>query len=87
MYKRVCRSHILLTVAFFHIQYSGPNKAALDNRANQLNPNHVPSGPGRSAGYHGAGNRADLNNHANQLNPNNHRDACEKVYTEFSIFT
>jgi len=43
----------------------------LDNRANQLNPNHIPSGPGRPAGYRGAGTAADLNNHANQLNLNN----------------
>ena len=45
-------------------------KQVLDNRANQLNPNHVPSGPGRPAGYHGAGTKFDLDNHANQLNPN-----------------
>eukprot|EP00287_Rhodomonas_sp_CCMP768_P014276 CAMPEP_0196756142 /NCGR_PEP_ID=MMETSP1091-20130531/100024_1 /TAXON_ID=302021 /ORGANISM="Rhodomonas sp., Strain CCMP768" /LENGTH=54 /DNA_ID=CAMNT_0042104705 /DNA_START=15 /DNA_END=179 /DNA_ORIENTATION=+ len=47
------------------------NKGAQDNKANQLNPNHAASGPGRSAGYHGAGSKCDLNNHANQLNPNN----------------
>jgi len=50
---------------------SGLDKAALDNRANQLNPNHVPSGPGRPAGYRGLGTQTDLNNHANQMNPNN----------------
>jgi len=40
------------------------------NRANQCNPTHTPSGPGRQSGYHGSGSKADLNNHANQLNPN-----------------
>jgi len=49
----------------------GLDKAALDNRANQLNPNHAPSGPGRPAGYRGTGTKFDLDNHANQLNPNN----------------
>ena len=42
-----------------------------NNRANQLNPNHSASGPGRASGYAGAGTKADLKNHANQLNPNN----------------
>ncbi|ODM97158.1 DNA polymerase beta [Orchesella cincta] len=51
--------------------YLGLDKKALDNRANQMNPNHAPSGPGRPAGYQGQGTRADLNNHANQMNPNN----------------
>lgn len=41
------------------------------NRTNQCNPTHVPSGPGRTAGYHGDRSSANLNNHANQLNPNN----------------
>lgn len=41
------------------------------NRTNQCNPNHTPSGPGHTAGYHGAGTKADLNNHSTQLNPNN----------------
>jgi len=43
----------------------------MDNRANQCNPNHLVSGPGRYAGYHGAGTKYDLDNHGNQLNPNN----------------
>lgn len=50
--------------------FKGLDKKAIDNRANQLNPNHAPSGPGRPAGYQGEGTLADLNNHANQLNPN-----------------
>eukprot|EP01132_Coremiostelium_polycephalum_P003929 gene3929-4905_t len=41
-----------------------------DNRSNQCNPNHKPSGPGRSSGYSGSGTKADLNNHSNQMNPN-----------------
>jgi len=49
----------------------GLDKAALDNRANQLNPNHPPSGPGRPAGYRGTATKFDVDNHANQLNPNN----------------
>jgi len=44
---------------------------AINNRANQLNPNHKMSGPGRPAGYGGTGSKFDLDNHANQLNPNN----------------
>jgi len=47
------------------------DKAATDNRANQLNPNHETSGQGRPAGYHGKGDAPDLKNHGNQLNPNN----------------
>ncbi|XP_017484425.1 PREDICTED: uncharacterized protein LOC108381785 [Rhagoletis zephyria] len=46
------------------------DKRGVDNRSNQQNPNHQPTGPGRSAGYQGAGTRSDLNNHANQSNPN-----------------
>lgn len=45
-----------------------PNKAAVDNRANQLNPNHASSGPGRVSGYSGSGTQADLDNHSMQLN-------------------
>ncbi|OXA49874.1 uncharacterized protein LOC110854730 [Folsomia candida] len=45
-------------------------KAALDNKANQCNPNHGPTGKDRAAGYEGKGDEADLDNHANQLNPN-----------------
>ncbi|CAG7678979.1 unnamed protein product [Allacma fusca] len=48
----------------------GLDKASLDNRAKQLNPNNPASGPGRPAGYQGAGTKLDLDNHANQLNPN-----------------
>lgn len=44
-----------------------------DNRANQCNPNHSSTGPGRFSGYGGARSMADLNNHSNQLNPNNWR--------------
>jgi len=54
-------------------------QAVLDNRANQLNPNHVRSGPGRPAGYRGAGTKLDLDNHANQLNPNNPVYAAGRV--------
>lgn len=41
-----------------------------DNRTNQCNPNHGPTGPGHQAAYGGAGTKADLDNHGNQLNPN-----------------
>lgn len=41
------------------------------NRTNQCNPNHLKSGPGRPAGYHGDASKAALDNHSNQLNPNN----------------
>lgn len=43
---------------------------AQDNHANQLNPNHVATGPGKPAGYQGKGDKDDLDNHSNQLNPN-----------------
>lgn len=43
----------------------------INNRANQRNPNHTRSGPGRPAGYSGIGDQPDLDNHSNQLNPNN----------------
>lgn len=49
----------------------GLDKSSVDNRANQQNPNHHPTGPGRPAGYPGAGTKPDLNNHGNQMNPNN----------------
>lgn len=42
-----------------------------NNRANQCNPNHAPSGPGHTAGYAGDTSRAAQNNHSNQCNPNN----------------
>jgi len=41
-----------------------------NNRANQCNPNHGPTGPGHNAGYGGTGGQADRDNRANQLNPN-----------------
>lgn len=47
------------------------DKQGQDNRANQCNPNHTPTGPGHLTGYQGEGTPSDLNNHANQLNPNN----------------
>lgn len=59
----------------------GLGKAALDNRANQLNPNHVKSGLGRSAGYPGLSTAADLNNHANQLNPNNAKYGLSRFFS------
>lgn len=40
------------------------------NRTNQCNPTHKPTGPGHNAGYGGTGTKPDLNNHANQTNPN-----------------
>jgi len=46
------------------------DKATLDHRANQLNPNHAASGPGRSAQYRGKGTKADLDNRSDQMNPN-----------------
>lgn len=39
-----------------------------DNKANQGNPNHGPTGTGHAAGYTGAPSNVD--NRANQLNPN-----------------
>eukprot|EP00667_Euglena_gracilis_P034051 EG_transcript_57670 len=44
-------------------------KAALDNRANQFNPNH-PEYRGGTTRYTGDRSQAALDNHANQLNPN-----------------
>lgn len=49
------------------------DKAGQDNRANQQNPNHEKTGPGRSAYYSGTGTKPDLDNHSNQKNPNNER--------------
>jgi len=46
------------------------DKNAINNRANQLNANQVPSGPGRPARYRGTGKKLDLDNHTNQLNTN-----------------
>jgi len=42
-----------------------------NNRGNQCNPNHTPTGPGRQSAYQGSQERANVNNHGNQLNPNN----------------
>lgn len=47
------------------------DKAAVDNRADQKNPNNNETGPGKEAGYHGKGDKADLDNHSDQKNPNN----------------
>ncbi|GLH07860.1 Uncharacterized protein GBIM_13264 [Gryllus bimaculatus] len=47
------------------------DKATQDNRTNQCNPNHSPTGPGHKSGYQGTGTKADLDNHSKQLNPNN----------------
>lgn len=44
-----------------------------ENRTNQCNPTHKPTGPGHDAGYQGAGTKDDLDNHANQKNPNNEK--------------
>lgn len=41
------------------------------NRGNQCNPNHVPTGPGHKAGYQGDRSQANLDNRANQKNSNN----------------
>jgi len=49
------------------------DKKAQDNRTNQCNPTHTPSGPGHQASYKGAATKADLDNRSNQLNPNNPR--------------
>ena len=53
--------------------YSGTgDKADLDNRSNQLNPNH-PEYRGGTTKYTGIGDnlKADLDNRSNQKNPNN----------------
>lgn len=44
---------------------------ASQNRTNQCNPTHRPTGPGHQASYGGSGTRSDLNNRSNQMNPNN----------------
>lgn len=41
------------------------------NRTNQCNPTHAPTGPGHTASYQGSRESANMNNHANQCNPNN----------------
>lgn len=43
------------------------------NRANQCNPEHKQTGPGRPAGYQGSREKANLDNHAEQRNPNNEK--------------
>lgn len=45
-------------------------KKAVDNRANQLNPNNPASGPGRNKSDV-TGNASNVDNRANQMNPNN----------------
>lgn len=45
------------------------DKNAMDNRRDQCNPKHTPSGPGHDAGYHGTGTKDDLDNHSRQGNP------------------
>lgn len=52
------------------------DKEAQDNRRDQCNKDHKPTGPGHDAGYPGKGDKPDLDNHSNQLNPNNpeHKD-------------
>lgn len=57
---------------------------SIENRTNQCNPNHQPTGPGHQAGYQGAGTKPDLNNHANQLNPNNGLYQPPKKWKEHS---
>lgn len=53
--------------------YSGTgDKADLDNRSNQCNPNNERH-QGYSSAYSGTGTKVDLDNHSNQLNPNNER--------------
>lgn len=47
------------------------DRATQNNKTNQKNPDHKPSGPGAEAGYKGTGNQKDLDNHGNQLNPKN----------------
>lgn len=42
-----------------------------ENRTDQCNPDHKPTGPGHEAGYKGTGTKEDKDNHGNQLNPNN----------------
>ena len=44
-------------------------QAALNNHANQCNPNNS-NYQGHTSSYTGTGTPADLNNHANQGNPN-----------------
>ena len=48
------------------------DKADLDNRSNQCNPNHSEY-RGHTSGYKGSSTKADLDNRANQKNPNNPR--------------
>jgi hypothetical protein len=72
-------SHLSLLLIYLFIFISAQqNKTAQDNRANQQNPNHQATGPGRDAGYGGQGTKPDLSNHANQMNPNNPRYTAGK---------
>lgn len=41
-----------------------------DNKANQINPNHPQTGPGKESGYHGNADKAALDNKSNQQNSN-----------------
>lgn len=45
------------------------DQQAKDNRTNQMNPTHKPSGPGHDAGYKGNPEKATMDNKANQQNP------------------
>lgn len=49
-----------------------------DNRANQCNMEHQPSGPGREREYGGTGDKPDLDNHAQQKDPNSGRYTAPK---------
>lgn len=47
------------------------DKSPQNNRVNQCNPTHSPTGPGHKAGYQGNTEKATMDNKANQGNPNN----------------
>lgn len=50
-------------------QLNPNHKQEVDNRANQLNPNNPITGEGREAGYKGNQEKAAMDNKANQQNP------------------
>lgn len=54
------------------------DKKATDNKANQQNPNHEKSGPGRDAGYHGNTEKPTMDNKSNQQNPNHEATKAKK---------
>jgi len=54
------------------------DKDQIDNRANQMNPNHPKTGPGHNAGYKGDKSKANLDNHAQQLNPSSDKYQAPK---------